>query len=127
MYQLASELDGENPDYLLDQLPLGYRIVHSIFLWEQSRAGEGFVTGTENSGVQLVKAAAAGYDAMGMPEEAAALKAMLGQLAETPLDYARVETAYESVPNPYRQDWDRIPTLVRRLCERADALLEVSA
>lgn len=127
MYQLATELDFENPDELLDHLPRGYRIVHSIFLWEQSRAGEGFVTGTANSGTQVVHAAADAYDEIGFTEEAAALRSMLAQLQKTPAGYDEVSAAYDSVQNPYRNDWDRIPPLVRRLCEQASSLFEVEA
>ncbi|MGO4307459.1 hypothetical protein [Cupriavidus sp. RAF12] len=119
MYRLAMELDVENADYLLDRLPFGYRIVHSVFLWEQSRAGEGFGTGTVNSGENWVLAAAVGYERVGMFEEAAGLRAMLEQYAKTPNDYELVEGAYNSVPNPYKDDWDRIPHLVRLLCKDA--------
>ena len=126
MYQLATELDVENAEQGLGLLPAGYRIVHSIFLWEQSRAGGGFVTGTGNAGAACVEAAASSYESMDMREEAAALRAMLAQRMHTPHDHARGQAAYDAVPNPYRDDWDRIPTLVRRLCEQAEVLLEVA-
>lgn len=120
MYRLAFELDVANPDHLLDQLPLGYRIVYSIFTWEQSRAGEGFKTGTDNSSQTLVHAAATSYAEVRMPEEAKALRQMLEQYAETPLDHDRIEAAYDAVDNPFKDDWERIPHLVRHLCENAD-------
>ncbi|MDM0037927.1 hypothetical protein QTH89_15980 [Variovorax sp. J22G21] len=127
MYRLASELDVRDPDHLLDQLPPGYRIVYSIFEWEQSRAGEGFTTGLHNSGQTLVHVAAASYAEVGMSEEAMALRHMLEQHAKTPLDYDRTEAAYNAVDNPYKDDWDRIPHLVRHLCENADRYFYVEA
>lgn len=127
MYQLASELDVENADPLLAQLPPGYRMVYSIFSWEASRAGEGFKTGTDNSGLALVQAAAKAYAEAGMPEEAAALERMLAQYVHTPLDYDSIEAAYEAVDNPYQDDWERIPRLVRHLCENADRYFYVEA
>lgn len=127
MYLLALELDVENFDELFSQLPTGYRIVHSIFNWEQSRAGEGFKTGTQNSGEALVHAAAAGYDAVGMPEEALALRRMLDQYAKEPLDHDRMEAEYNAAAHPYKDDWERIPYLVRHLCENADAFFHVAA
>lgn len=120
MYQLAAGLDVKNPEQLFNQLPSGYRVVYSIFMWEQSRAGEGFKTGTDNAGQSLVHAAADCYDLVGMPDEAGALRRMLVQYASTPLDYARIEAEYAALPNPYRDDWDRIPYLVRHLCVNAD-------
>jgi len=120
MYQLALELDIENPDHLLDQLPPGYKMVYAIFQWETSRAGEGFKTGTDNSGPALVQAAAKAYADAGMSEEAAALGRMLEQYIETPMDYDQIEAAYEAEDNPYKEDWDRIPGLVTHLCENAD-------
>ena len=120
MYQLASELDVENPEHLLNLLPSGYRVVYSIFLWEQSRAGEGFKTGTDNSGQTLVYSAADSYELVGMPEEANALRSMLSQYATTPLDNDRIKAEYDAVPNPYKEDWGRIPRLVRHLCKNAD-------
>jgi len=120
MYQLATELDVRDPDHLLDQLPPGYRIVYSIFMWEQSRAGEGFTTGVHNSGQALVHVAAASYAEVGMSEEAVALRRMLEQYAKTPLDHDRIEVEYNAVDNPYKDDWERIPHLVRHLCENAD-------
>ena len=127
MYQLASELDVDNPDHLLDQLPPGYRIVYAIFTWEQSRAGEGFRTGTDNAGQTLVHVAAASYAEVGMSEEATALRHMLEQYARTPLDHARIEAEYNAVDNPYKEDWDRIPHLVRHLCENADRYFCIEA
>ena len=127
MYQLATELDVRDPDHLLDQLPPGYRIVYSIFMWEQSRAGEGFTTGVHNSGQALVHVAAASYAEVGMPEEATALRHMLEQYAGTPLDGERIEAAYNAVDNPYKEDWDRIPHLVRHLCENADRYFHADA
>jgi hypothetical protein len=127
MYQLAFELDIENPDPLLDHLPPGYKIVYAIFQWESSRAGEGFKTGTDNSGPPLVQAAAKAYAEAGMPEEAVALERMLAQYTQTPLAYDRIEAAYEAVGNPYKDDWARIPQLVRHLCENADRYFYVEA
>jgi len=127
MYQLASELDVENADQLLSQLPPGYRMVYSIFLWESSRAGEGFKTGTDNSGLSLVQAAATAYAEAGMAEEATALERMLAQYVQTPEDYDRIEAAYEAGDNAYKEDWDRIPHLVRHLCENADRYFYVEA
>lgn len=128
MYQLALELDIENPDHLLNQLPPGYRMVYAIFQWETSRAGEGFKTGTDNSGAELVQAAAKAYAEAGMPEEAMALERMLAQYTQTPLDYERIEAAYEAEDNnPYKEDWERIPQLVRHLCENADRYFYVEA
>ena len=127
MYQLALELDIENPHHLLDQLPPGYRMVYAIFQWETSRAGEGFKTGTDNSGPELVQAAAKAYAEAGMPEEAMALERMLAQYAQTPLDYDRIEAAYEAVENPCKDDWKRVPGLVRHLCENADRYFYVEA
>lgn len=127
MYQLAFELDIENPDHLLDQLPPGYRMVYAIFQWETSRAGEGFKTGADNSGPALVQAAATAYAETGTPEEAMALERMLAQYIQTPLDYDRIEAAYEAVDNPYKDDWERIPRLVSHLCENADRYFYVEA
>lgn len=127
MYQLASELDVENAEQLLSQLPPGYRLVYSIFLWEASRAGEGFTTGTDNSGPALVQAAAKAYAEAGMAEEATALERMLAQYVQTPQDYQQIEAAYEAVDNPYKDDWERIPPLVRHLCEGADRYFYVEA
>lgn len=128
MYQLALELDIEDPDHFLDQLPPGYRMVYAIFQWETSRAGEGFKTGTDNSGAELVQAAAKAYAEAGMPEEAMALERMLAQYTQTPLDYDRIEAAYEAEDNnPYKEDWERIPRLVRHLCENADRYFYVEA
>lgn len=127
MYQLASELDVENAEQLLSQLPPGYRMVYSIFLWESSRAGEGFKTGTANSGPALVQAAAKAYARAGMAQEAAALERMLDQYIQTPQDYERIEAAYEALDNPYKEDWDRIPGLVRHLCENAERYFYVEA
>lgn len=118
--QLSFELDRDEVVSLLDELPAGYKIVHSIFTWEQSRAGEGFVTGIENSGQLLVEAAAASYDMIGMREEATALRAMLLQFAATSDDFDKVNSAYESISNPYKEDWERIPQLVRVLCSDAE-------
>jgi hypothetical protein len=122
MYQLAFELDVEDPESFLRSLPKGYAAVHWIFTWEQSRAGEGFCTGIENSGVAAVQNAAVWYSYLGMAEEAAALRAMLSQYAITPENYAEVEAAYESLGNPYLEDWDRIPRVVNVLCDRAEEL-----
>jgi len=127
MYQLASELDVENADQLLSQLPPGYRMVYSIFLWESSRAGEGFKTGTDNSGLSLVHAAATAYAEAGMAQEATALGRMLAQYVQTPEDYDRIDAAYEAGDNSYKEDWNRIPHLVRHLCENADRYFYVEA
>lgn len=116
LYQLSFELDRDELVPLLEGLPAGYKIVHSIFTWEQSRAGEGFATGVENSGPLMVEAAASSYDFVGMHEEATALRAMLKQCKATPDDFEKVNAAYESVSNPYKEDWDRIPHLVQTLC-----------
>lgn len=120
MYELASWLDTEDAKPLLGQLPPGYRIVHSIFEWEMDRAGEGFKTGTDNCGTAAVIAAADNYERVGMPEEASALRRMLDQYSATPDDYDKIEAAYNAAPNPYKEDWDRIPALVRHLCANAD-------
>lgn len=120
LLQLSYELDRDEVMPLLDQLPAGYKIVHSIFTWEQSRAGEGFVTGIENSGQTLVETAASSYESVGMGEEAAALRAMLHQLAATPNDFDKVNSAYDSIANPYKEDWERIPQLVNVLCSNAE-------
>ena len=127
MYQLASELDVANAEQLLSQLPPGYRMVYSIFLWESSRAGEGFTTGIDNSGPALVQAAAKAYAEAGMAEETTALERMLAQYVQTPQDYQLIEAAYEAVDNPYKDDWERIPKLVRHLCENADRYFYVEA
>ena len=127
MYQLASWLDTEDAKHLLGQLPPGYRIVHSIFEWEMGRAGEGFKTGTDNVGEAAVRAAADSYEEVGMVEEANALRRMLDQYAATPSDYEKLEAAYNAAPNPYKEDWDRIPALVRHLCANADRYFYVDA
>jgi hypothetical protein len=120
MYLLASELDLPNTAELLAQLPQGYKVVFNIFNWEQSRAGEGFATGIDNSGVGLVAAAAEAYELVGMSEEASALHRVLDQYTQTPSDYEALNGAYEGKPNPYRDDWVRIPQVVRILCAGAD-------
>lgn len=122
MYQLASELDLPNTEELLAKLPLGYRLVYSIFNWEQSRAGEGFSAGIDNSGVALVAMAATSYRELGMSEESLALSQVLDHFAEFPEDAAGLQAIYDSVPNPFAQDWDRIPHAVRTLCTRAKSL-----
>ncbi|MEJ2381685.1 MAG: hypothetical protein P8076_10990 [Gammaproteobacteria bacterium] len=122
MYQLAFELDVADKEALLRKLPDGYAAVHWIFTWEQSRAGEGFCTGIENSGVTAVENAACWYVHLGMAEEADGLKAMLSQYAKTPENHELVEAGYDSVENPYREDWDRIPRVVEALCDRAEEL-----
>lgn len=127
MYLLACELDLPNTFELLSALPPGYRMVFSIFSWEQSRAGEGFSTGIENSGAEIVAAAAVAYSELCMTEEASALGRVLVQHAVTPGDYAALQAAYESAPSPYTEDWDRIPHLVRTLCAQADRLFYVQA
>ncbi len=120
MYLLAAELHLPDTEALLDGLPVGYRIVFTIFNWEQSRAGEGFATGIENSGAGLVAAAASSYALVGMSEEARALRKVLEQYARTPHDFEALDAAYEANPNPNRDDWNRIPHLVRTLCANAD-------
>lgn len=125
MYQLACELDLPNTQELLATLPPGFRMVYSVFNWEQSRAGEGFSAGIENSGPELVHAAAEAYEALGMAEEALSLREVLTQYSVAPNDYAALEAAYASVPNPYKDDWNRIPKIVRVLCDRADQLFYV--
>lgn len=120
MYQLASALGADDKEEILNQLPLGYRIVHSIFSWEQDRAGEGFKTGTDNCGSASVITATDCYECVGMIEEADALRRMLRQYLETPDDYEQIEAAYNHGANPYKDDWDRIPYLVRHLCKNAD-------
>lgn len=127
MYQLAFELDVPDPDKLLGQLPPGYRIVYSIFLWEQSRAGEGFKTGVDNSGQALVHAAAVSYEEIGMHEEADALRRMLEQCTQTPHDHERIEAVYNAADNPYKDDWNRIPHVVRHLCANADRYFHTPA
>lgn len=122
MYQLAFELDVIDRETFLSSLPAGYAAVHWIFTWEQSRAGEGFCVGIENSGMVTLENAAVSYARLGMVEEAKALRAMLSQYARTPENYAEVEAAYESIENPYKEDWDRIPGVVKVLCERAEEL-----
>ncbi|MET0027732.1 MAG: hypothetical protein ABW101_08850 [Candidatus Thiodiazotropha sp.] len=122
MYQLAFELDVEDREKFLESLPKGYSAVHWIFTWEQSRAGEGFCTGTDNSGVETVEQAAFWYAYLGMTEEAAALKEMLCQYMITPGHVDAVDTAYHSIENPYFEDWDRIPRVVYELCNRAREL-----
>jgi hypothetical protein len=119
MYQLAFELDVEDVRLFLSGLPIGYSIVHWIFTWEDRRANGGF-TGTETCGVESVHEAANGYEHVGMAEEAAALRAMLKQYTDTPMDYERIEAAFNSIPNPYKNDWDRIPNLVKILCGNAE-------
>ena len=120
MYLLASELDLPNTAEVLAGLPIGYRIVFSIFNWEKSRAGEGFVAGIENSGIEPVAAAADSYELMGMVEEAISLRKVLHQYEKTPLDFDAVQEAYGEKTNPNREDWDRIPQLVRKLSVNAD-------
>jgi hypothetical protein len=122
MYQLAIELDVVDREVFLQSLPDGYAAVHWIFTWEQSRAGEGFCTGIDNSGVEAVENAAVWYANLGMPEEAAALRAMLLQYVDTPEDYDAVDAAYQAVENPYVEDWDRIPKVVNLLCDQASEL-----
>ena len=120
MYLLAIELDLPNTAEILARLPIGYRIVFSTFNWEQSRAGEGFATGIENSGTELVAAAADSYEFMGMVEEAIALRKVLQQYANEAFNFDSLDDAYESEPNPYQEDWNRIPHLVRTLSINAD-------
>jgi hypothetical protein len=120
MWQLAFELDVENVELFLFPLPAGYSIVYWIFEWEGHRAGEGFCTGTDNSGVGCVHNAANSYELIGMSEEANALRAMLAQLEVTPDKYECVEAAYNAVPNPYKEDWERFPYLVKTLCANAE-------
>jgi hypothetical protein len=120
MWQLAFDLDVKDVEAFLSPLPLGYSIVYWIFEWEGSRAGEGFCTGTDNCGVDCVRNAAKSYEQIGMPEEANALRAMLTQLEQTPEGYEQVEAAYNSVPNPYGEDWHRFPHLVKILCANAE-------
>jgi hypothetical protein len=127
MYLLAMELDLPDTAQLLAGLPVGYGMVFSIFNWEQSRAGEGFATGIDNSGVELVDAAAQAYDLVGMGAEANALRRVLAQYAQTPQDYEVINAAYENTPNPYQNDWDRIPHLVRTLCAGADGYFYAEA
>lgn len=127
MYELASWLDTEDAKPLLGQFPPGYRIVHSIFEWEMDRAGEGFKTGTDNAGEAAVRSAADSYEEVGMSEEANALRRMLAQYLATPDDYEKIEAAYHAAPNPWKEDWDRIPALVRHLCANADRYFYVDA
>jgi hypothetical protein len=127
MYLLALELDLPNTAEILADLPVGYRIVFSIFNWEQSRAGEGFSTGIENSGSELVADAANSYEMVGMVEEAAALRRVLQQYVLTPHDFVALDAVYESEPNPYLEDWNRIPHLVRLLCANADSYFYTDA
>jgi len=127
MYLLAAELDVPDAAEMLEDLPAGYGVVFSIFKWEQSRAGEGFATGIENSGIELVAEAAKSYELVGMVEEASALRRVLQQHSQTPRDYSTLNTMYESEPNPYRDDWSRIPHLVRLLCTSADRYFYVDA
>jgi len=119
MYQLANELDQPNTGELLTGLPSGYRLVYSIFTWEQSRAGEGFATGIGNSGVDLVNTASQSYQELGMTEEARALQRVLASYSVSPDDYTALEKAYEAETNPYRDDWVRIPFAVHTLCAQA--------
>jgi hypothetical protein len=127
MYQLAFELDVKNTEQLLGKLPLGYRIVFTIFNWEHSRAGEGFKTGIENVGEDLVESAATCYEAVDMAEEALALRQMLERYRESPLDYEQIQAGYDAITNPYRDDWNRIPLLVRHLSRHADKYFCIEA
>lgn len=120
LYELAFDLDVEDRGRLLAALPDGYAATQWIFTWEQDRAGEGFGTGVANCGVAAVEQAASWYARLGMPEEARALHAMLAQYAQTPEDYEKIDAAYNTVENPYREDWDRIPRAVEILCDGAE-------
>lgn len=127
MYQLADELDLPDAARWHDRLPEGYGLVFAIFSWEQSRAGEGFRTGIDNSGTDLVARAAAAYERMEMREEAEALQRVLAAYGRDPTDHEAMSDAYEARPNPYLEDWVRIPHLVRALCAQADALFHEDA
>lgn len=73
-----------------------------------------------NSGPALFHDVAASYAEVGMREEAAALRRVLERYAKTPLGHDRIEAEYHAVDNPCKDDWERIPHLVRHLCENAD-------
>lgn len=66
-----------------------------------------------------VAMAAASYRELGMAKEALALHCVLERFAISPDDSDGLEARYGAEPNPFKEDWDRIPYVVRALCAGA--------
>ncbi len=101
----ALEFNGLT-EQALRQLPEAFHILWPIFDLEDGYDCEGW-TALTNAGVHGLPRVIAAYEHIGLPAEAAALKAALAACTSAPDDVDAVETAYLSVPREYEDDEDR--------------------
>jgi len=84
-------------------IPLGFRLALPIMEIEEGYLTDGW-TAISNAGDDVLRQAIHAYRTIGMESEALALEAVHRAYTNDPGDEDRWEAAYNSVPNPYRDD-----------------------
>jgi hypothetical protein len=102
----------EAHDEGVDHLPEGFRLAYPIFLLEDDYQFNGW-TALTNAGERLLPRAIAAYERIGLPTEAAALRAALGAVRVAPRDAEAAEAAYKSVENSFADEDVRNETLLK--------------
>jgi hypothetical protein len=93
-------------------LPEGFRLAYPVMLLEDDYQFNGW-TALSNAGERLLPQAIAAYERMGLPTEAAALRAALAAVRLSPRDDDAAEAAYKSVPNSFADDDARNEALLK--------------
>jgi hypothetical protein len=105
---MMEEVDDEG----LDHLPEGFRLAYPVFWLEDDYQFNSW-TALTNAGEDLLLLAIAAYERIGLPTEAAALRAALASVIANPADDEAAGEAYKSVENPYADEDIRWEALLK--------------
>lgn len=96
----------------LDHLPEGFRLAYPVFWLEDDYQFNGW-TALTNAGEELLPLAIAAYERIGLPTEAAALRAALEAVRADAGDDEGAGEAYQSVENPLADEDTRWEALLK--------------
>jgi hypothetical protein len=105
---MMEEADGEG----INHLPEGFRLAYPVFWLEDDYQVNGW-TALTNAGPELLLLAIAAYERIGLPSEAAALRAALASVTANPQDDEAAGDAYKSVANIYADEDTRWEALLK--------------
>jgi hypothetical protein len=117
---MMNEVDDEG----LDHLPEGFRLAYPVFWLEDDYQFNGW-TALTNAGEELLLLAISAYERIGLPTEAAALRAALEVVRVNGADDEAAGEAYKSVENPFA-DEDRRWEALRKFFRENAALFEAT-
>ena len=117
LLELAAELAISN--LKLNALPKGYRLVATLFQWENECQTEGWNAFEWTPDIaEIVQA----FYEVGLTQESEAISRAAAAWALSGEDYDAADEAYHEQSNGYKIDLDRFEYLVDYFCEHADEI-----